>query len=137
MTTTAMTTTMTNNICYYCEGKSKCIDINLYEGEGGYREDDTRFRIICGNCFPQVNHQGGRSWGHIYKIKSKTDDINKIIKFMTDQDTKEEDTKEEEVWETCDTLNKGYKVCMNEFEDNEEVWCEECKYLKSVWICKE
>ena len=51
----------------------------------------------------------------------------------TCKDCYKEQYEEEDVCETCDPLNKGYKRCMNEFEDNEEVWCEECKYLKSVW----
>lgn len=80
--------------CYYCQGNSKCTNIGLYEGEGGYKKDDTRFRIICGNCYPLINHQGGRSW----EIRFKTDDINlqpefihKVIKFITDEEEEKED----------------------------------------------
>ena len=105
-TIAAKVMTTSKNICWYCEGHSNCKDINLYEGEGGYRTDNTRFRIICGNCFPQVNHQGGRSWSHIYKIKSKTEDIKPVIEFMTEQDTSEEESEsdydeEEDPSETC------------------------------------
>ena len=83
--------------CYYCDGKSACRHIGLYEGEGGYREDDTRFRVICANCYPLINHQGGRSWSVRFtydNISIQPKFIDKIIKFITDQDTDEEEDEE-------------------------------------------
>ena len=74
-----------SNICYYCDGASNDSNINLMEGTGGYQNEE-RFRIICQNCFPQVQHRGGRSWSFCYKIKSKSEDISRIIKFYEKQD---------------------------------------------------
>ena len=120
--------------CYYCEGLSKCTNIGLYEGEGGYKKDDTRFRIICGNCYPQINHQGGRSW----EIRFKTDDINlqpefihKVIKFITDEDDAKEQYEEEvdEIYchnDNCQYCSYIYDGC-DEWKTEEE---------NAKWICK-
>jgi len=89
--------------CYYCKGMSNCNHIGLYEGEGGYREDDTRFRVICDNCYPQINHQGGRSWDIHFaydNISIQPKFIHKIIKYITDQDTDEEEEDEVVIGET-------------------------------------
>ena len=80
--------------CYYCDGHSKCNHIGLYEGEGGYRADDTRFRVICNTCYPLINHQGGRSWSVRFtydNISIESQFFHKIIKHITDQDTDEEE----------------------------------------------
>jgi len=74
--------------CYYCEEMSGCNELGLYEGSGGYKKDDTRFRIICANCYPQINRQGGRSWELAFKtdIDIQPAFINKIIKFIIEED---------------------------------------------------
>ena len=56
-----------SNICYYCDGQSNDSNISLME---------------CNNNY----HRGGRSWTKCYKIKSKSEDISRIIKFYENQD---------------------------------------------------